>query len=268
MFPIWLLCWIAGISTSSYYRYKKRPLNASSETEDKILDIYIKSGKRAGYRAIRDTLSYKYNLTVNHKKVYRIMRENGISSIVRKKKRMPKEKVILRENILNRSFQAKAPGEKFVTDITYIPTTRTMAYLCTVIDLYNNEPVVWNISTTQDKNLSLETIKTLAKKYNLENSIIHSDQGVHYTNNAYVELLKKLKARQSMSRKGNCWDNAKAESFFAHLKSETIHLMKKRIKDLNEVERMIEQYMDYYINDRPQKALGGLSPRAYSQAMR
>ena len=194
------------------------------------------------------------------------MRENQISSIVRKKHRLPKEAATVKENILNRNFKAIAPGQRFVTDITYIPTVHMMTYLCTVIDLYNNEPVVWNISDSQDKNLSLEAIKNLAAKVNLEDSIIHSDQGVHYTSSAYVELLKNLKVKQSMSRKGNCWDNAKAESFFAHFKSETIHLMKKKIKDLNDVKQITEEYMDYYINERPQKALGGLPPSAYGQA--
>ena len=106
------------------------------------------------------------------------MRENQISSIVRKKHRLPKEATVVKENILNRNFKAIAPGQRFVTDITYIPTVHMMVYLCTVIDLYNNEPVVWNISDSQDKNLSLEAIKTLAAKVNLEDSIIHSDQGI------------------------------------------------------------------------------------------
>lgn len=188
-YPIWLLCEVAGVSRSAYYKYKNKPLKTSTELVEKIIDIYNKSGKRAGYRTIKSILKDKYNLTVNHKKVLLIMQENGIQSIVRKKFR--------------------------------------------------------------------------TSKYNLEGSIIHSDQGVHYTSKAYVDLLKELKVNQSMSRKGNCWDNAKAESFFSHYKCETIYIMGKRIKDLKDVCNITEEYMDYYINQRPQKALRGMSPRAY-----
>jgi putative transposase len=262
-----LLCEISGISKSAYYRYKKKPLKPVSTIEDKVVDIYNKSGKRAGYRTIRDILRHKYKLIVNHKKVQRIMRENQISSIVRKKRRLLRPVATVKDNILCRNFTSEVPGKRFVTDITYIPTMRTMTYLCTVIDLYNNEPVAWNISDSQDKNLSLDAIKKLSAKVNLEDSIIHSDQGVHYTSLAYVELLKDLKVNQSMSRKGNCWDNAKAESFFAHFKSETIHIMKNKIKDLNDIRQITEEYMDYYIHERPQRKLGGVPPSYYGRTV-
>ena len=261
------MCEIAGVSRTAYYRYKKKPLKKLDAVEEKIIDLYHKSGKRAGYRSIKDLLRNKYNLVVNHKKVYRIMRENRLSSIVRKKHRIAKETKILKENLLERDFKTELPGKKYVTDITYIPTRRTMAYLCVVIDLYNREPVVWNISDKQDKHLSLETIKQLSATVNLKGSIVHSDQGVHFTNTAYVELLEALEAEQSMSRKGNCWDNAPAESFFGHFKCETIRLRNKTLEDLNEARQITEEYMDYYINERPQRALGGLPPGAYGKVI-
>ena len=260
------MCEIAGISRSSYYKYKRKTLNKNNKIDKLIIDIYNKSNKRFGYRTIKLALKNDYNLTVNHKKIQRIMKENNIQSVVRRKKfRKPKDKQIIKENILNRDFKASEPGEKFVTDITYIPTQRKMIYLCTIIDLFNNEPVAWNISDSQDKNLSIDTVRILSKKFNLKGSIIHSDQGVHYTNKAYVDLLKELEVVQSMSRKGNCWDNAKAENFFSHYKCETIHIMSKKIKDLNDVIQITEEYMDYYINLRPQKILGGMPPRIYKQ---
>lgn len=264
-YPIWLLCEIAEISRSAYYKYKNKPIKKSTEIEELIVDIHNKSNKRAGYRSIKYMLKNIYNLTVNHKKIQRIMTEKDIQSIIRKKFKKAKEQAITKENLLNRDFKTSEPGKKFVTDITYIPTQRTMTYLCTVIDLFNNEPVAWNISDSQDKSLSIDTIKILSEKYNLEGSIIHSDQGVHYTSKAYVDLLKELKASQSMSRKGNCWDNAKAESFFSHYKCETIHIMSKKIKGIKDVRDITEEYMDYYINQRPQKSLGGIPPRAYKE---
>lgn len=264
-YPIWLLCHVAQVSRSAYYKYKNKPLNRNTKIDELVVDIYNKSNRRAGYRTIKSILKNQYKLVVNHKKIQRIMRENNIQSIIRRKFKKPKEQSIIKENLLNREFKAAKPGTKFATDITYIPTQRKMAYLCTVIDLFNNEPVAWTISDTQDKSLSINTIKVLAKKYNLEGSIIHSDQGVHYTNMTYVGLLKELKVSQSMSRKGNCWDNAKVESFFSHYKCETIHIMGRKIKDINDVRDITEEYMDYYINQRPQKTLGGVPPRAYRE---
>lgn len=264
-YPIWVLCEVAGISRASYYKYKNRKLNKNTEIDKLILDIYNKSNKRFGYRSIKYTLENNYNLTVNHKKIQRIMKENNIQSIVRKKFKKIKEKSIIKKDLLNRDFDSNKPGRKFVTDITYIPTRRKMTYLCTVIDLFNNEPVAWKVSDSQTKSLSIDTIKMLSKKFNLEGSIIHSDQGVHYTNNDYVDMLEELKVKQSMSRKGNCWDNAKAESFFGHYKCETIHIMKNKIKDLYDVKQITEEYMDYYINQRPQKKFGGIPPNLYKQ---
>jgi len=265
--PIWLLCVIAGVSRSSYYKYKKRPAKKDSTIDKLIVDLYNKSNKRAGYRTIKDMLKISHKLTVNHKKVYRIMKEKNIQSKVRRKFKKPKNQSIIKENILNRDFKSTKPGQKFATDITYIPTQRKMIYLSTIIDLFNNEPVAWNLSDSQDKSLSIDTIEILSKKYDLEGSIIHSDQGVHYTNKDYIELLEKLKVKQSMSRKGNCWDNAKVESFFGHFKSETIHIMNRKLKDLNDVKQITEEYMDYYINHRPQKKLGGLPPSLYIQTV-
>ncbi len=123
-----------------------------------------------------------------------------------------------------------------------------MMYLSVVIDLFDNSPVAWNISDTQDKSLSINTIKILAAKYNLNGAIIHSDQGVHYTNKEYISLLEELGVNQSMSRKGNCWDNAVAESFFSHFKCESIYLMKNKIRYPKDVIDITEEYIDYYIN--------------------
>ena len=264
-YPVWLLCEIAEVNRSAFYKYKNKPLKNPDKIENIIIDIFKKSNKRAGYRTIKYILKNKYNRTVNHKKVQRIMREKGLYSIVRKKNKKAQEQLTIKEDLLCRDFTSTKPGKKFVTDITYIPTSRKMFYLCTIIDLFNKEPVAWNISDTQDRYLSINTIKQLTAKFDLEGSIIHSDRGVHYTNNDYVALLEKLKVNQSMSRKGNCWDNAPAESFFSHYKCESIYLMKNQIKDFNDVERITKEYMNYYINERPQKSLGGLSPKGYIQ---
>src|SRR6056297_2862343 len=207
-FPITLLTKIAGVSRSAYYRYKNKPKPITTKIEKLVIDIYRKSGKRKGYRPITDTLRNKYHLIVNKKKVLRIMQENNIQSVISKKCKPKVENATYKENILKRDFESDTPYKKLVTDITYIPTRRQMVYLCIIQDLFNNEPVAWTISDQQDKSLSVDTIKKLSRKCSLRGTLIHSDQGVHYTNKEYVTLLEKLSVTQSMSRKGNCWDRS------------------------------------------------------------
>ena len=235
-FPTKLLCNIAGVSRASFYRFKKKPLKNVSEIDKMIEGIFKKSGKRFGYRKVTDVLRNQYSLKINHKKVQRIMFENGFKSIVRPKYKVKNEERISFPNILNRDFYVSMPNKKFATDITYIPTRTKMMYLSAVVDLYDNYPVAWKLSDSQDKFLSVDTIKKLSSKIDLNGCTIHSDQGIHYTNKEYVSLLKKHNVTQSMSRKGNCWDNACAESFFSQYKCECIYLYKNRIKSPKDVE--------------------------------
>lgn len=262
-YPTTLLCSIAGISRASFYRFKKQPLKNASEIDKMIEEIFKKSGKRFGYRRVTDVLRNQYSLKINHKKVQRIMLEKGFKSIVRPKYKVKNEERISFPNILNRDFSVSMPNKKFATDITYIPTRTKMMYLSAVVDLYDNYPVAWKLSDSQDKFLSVDTIKKLSSKVDLNGCTIHSDQGIHYTNKEYVSLLKKHNVTQSMSRKGNCWDNACAESFFSQYKCECIYLYKNRIKSPKDVEELTKEFFDYYINFRPQARLGGLTPAQY-----
>jgi transposase InsO family protein len=209
-------------------------------------------------------LKSEYGLIVNHKKIRRIMKMHELKSIVRPKYKKPsQDDVFVKPNILNRDFKASRPFEKLVTDITYIPTPYKMMYLSTVIDLYDNYPVAWHLSENADKSLSIDTIKKLP---DVKGAVLHSDRGVQYTNKDFRNLLDQLGIRQSMSRKGNCWDNACAESFFSQYKSECIYLNKKRLKGPSDVFEVTAEYFDYYINQRPQKKLGGLTPSEYRLA--
>lgn len=263
-YPIGLLCQIAGISRDSYYKYKNRPSKITDNLEEKILRIYEKSGKRFGYRPIKSKLKEEYNLIVNHKKVLRIMRKLGIQSIVRrKKKKMIEDVQGVKENILNRDFTADKRGQKYVTDITYIPTQSSMQYMCIIMDLYDSKIVSRVISEKQDKWITINAIKQLVKKVDLKGALIHSDQGVQYRSIKYIELLEKLEVTQSMSRKGNCWDNAKAENFFSHFKCEELYLHERHLSGYNEVFDIANNYIEYYNTYRPQKRLGGLPPVKY-----
>jgi transposase InsO family protein len=189
---------------------------------------------------------------------------HDLKSIVRPKyKKPPQDDIFIKPNILKRDFKASKPYEKLVTDITYIPTPHKMMYLSTVIDLFDNYPVAWYLSDTPDRSLSIDTIKKLP---NMEGAVLHSDRGIHYTNKDFISLLDLLGIRQSMSRKGNCWDNACAESFFSQYKSECIYLNKSRLRRSSDVIEVTAEYFDYYINQRPQKKLGGLTPSEYRLA--
>lgn len=258
------MCSIVSVSRASYYKYLKSDCK-SSNIDNIVIDIFNKTGKKAGYRTIKMLLNSRYALSVNHKKVQRIMRENGLKSIVRPKICKFTEQRQIKDNILSRDFIAAKPNQKYVTDITYIPIRNGMMYLSTVIDLYDNYPVVWLLSDCIDKQISINTMKQLSMKFDLNNVIIHSDQGIHYSNKEYVELLKSLGVKQSMSRKGNCWDNAPAESFFSQYKCECIYLQKSKLTSQFNVREITEEYLDYYINDRPQKRLNGLSPGMFRE---
>ena len=194
------------------------------------------------------------------------MRELGIKSITRRKKKKVSDGALgVKDNLLNRNFTAKKKGVKYVTDITYIPTRSKMTYLCVIMDLYDGEIVSRVVSDKQNKKIVIHAVKKLAKKANLSGAIIHSDQGAQYRSIEYIELLEKLGVKQSMSRKGNCWDNAKAENFFSHFKCEEIYLYDRQIVDLNEVKSIVNNYLSYYNSYRPQKRLGGLPPIKYTE---
>ena len=168
------------------------------------------------------------------------------------------------DNLVNREFKDHGPRTILLTDITYIfYKNHKKAYLSTIKDAYTNEILAYKLSGTLDISFVLDTVKMLIKKHGKElnsDTTLHSDQGIHYTSIEYQKLLKKHKIKQSMSRRGNCWDNAPQESFFGHMKDE---LLFKHLNDLKAVSKAIDDYMDYYNNFRPQWGLAKLTPSEY-----
>jgi transposase InsO family protein len=247
-------------------------LNSKDAVKNKeLLDIMTFESQRLsrtyGYRRMKILLAQKYSVCVNHKKLRRLMKQYNLLAIIRRKKnnkmyRKGKEGSIA-PNLLNRCFQANNPGEKYATDITYIPIPNGMTYLSAAIDLYNNEVVEYKVSKSSDASLSVDVIKALKNKRNVKGSIIHSDQGIHYTNNEYAGLLKELGIHQSMSRKGNCWDNACMESFFGHFKCECVKIQKKALKSFRDVVEIVDYYIDFYNNERIQSRLNKMAPIEY-----
>lgn len=201
---------------------------------------------------------------MNHKKIQRIMKKYGLTAMVRKKnpyKQMMKKSLEHRTfpNKLKREFHQILPFKVFCTDITYIPFLSRFAYLSVVKDIASGEVVAWNLSLSLEVALVTETVKNIQLD-SYENIMIHSDQGFHYTNPAYIEIVKELKMIQSMSCKGKCIDNAPIESFFGHMKDELDY---KSCQSFEQLRFAINEYMRYYNYERKQWTRKKMTPVAY-----
>lgn len=268
-FPIKLLCDIAGVSKSGYYKWFKRQLFLSEkQVEDigikkKILECHIKFKGIYAYRRIQTWLRLKQNICINHKRVQRLMGELGIRAVIRKKRPYfgKKESFVISDNHLNRDFYASEPNQKWVTDITYLGFNGQKLYLSAIKDLYNNEIIAYEISRRNDLKLVMDTLKKARKKRKVKGILLHSDQGYQYTSHQYNERIKKYKMKVSMSRKGNCWDNACMENFFSHFKSECFNLY--TFRTVVEVKFVVQQYIRFYNHQSFQKKLNNLSPYQY-----
>ncbi|MCF6409120.1 IS3 family transposase, partial [Pseudalkalibacillus salsuginis] len=170
---------------------------------------------------------------------------------------------VLFPNVLNREFYAEKPYQKLVTDITYVRVGDSFSFLSAVLDLYNNEIVAWELSDRNDLELVTDTLKQLEGKSFHKDALIHSDQGFQYTTNSYDKQLTNLKVRGSHSRRGNCHDNACIECFYSHLKTEKLYFNKPKTKE--EALQAIQEYIDFYNNDRFQEKFNGLSPIEYRE---
>jgi len=263
------LCEIAGVSRSGYYKWGKRQKHPSQkQLEDEQLKIKIEECHKKrkgiyGYRRVKVWLKRKYKLNINHKRVQRLMREMGICAVIRKKRPYygKKEPYVISDNHLNREFHASKPNEKWVTDSTYLIFNGQKLYLSAIKDLYNNEIVAYHIRPRNDIQLVLDILKKAIKKRNVNGLLLHSDQGFQYTSRQYNNLLKRYNIKASMSRKGNCLDNACMENFFSHFKAECFHLYSFRTAE--EVKDAVHQYIRFYNHQRFQKKLNNLSPYEY-----
>jgi len=202
---------------------------------------------------------------MNHKKIQRIMRKYELLAKVRKRnpyKAIMKKRMEHRvfPNKLQRMFDQVVPFKVFCTDITYIPCQSAFAYLSVVKDIASGEVVAWNLSRGLEEALVLDTIRNMPRVQS--DTMIHSDQGFHYTNPQYIEAVKELKMVQSMSGKGNCIDNAPVESFFGHMKDELDY---KSCKIFEELRLKIDEYMRYYNYERKQWTRNKMSPVQYRE---
>lgn len=272
------LCKISDVSRSGFYRYFSEKAIATrkfKEDKDEILRENIlkafnfKNRKTKGARQIKMVLKGEFNLVYNLKRIRRIMRKYNIKCTIRKAnayRRMmkaTKEHTVL-PNLLNREFKQGIPKKVLLTDITYLTYNNSKrAYLSTIKDSSTNEIVAHNISTSLKIDIVLDTIDILIENTGdslCKDGFIHSDQGVHYTSPKFQKKVKLIGLGQSMSRRGNCWDNAPQESFFGHFKDEIDF---KNCNNLDELKKEIDEYMQYYNNYRYQWNLNKMTPTQY-----
>jgi putative transposase len=174
--------------------------------------------------------------------------------------------VRIAENLLNRHFHADAPNQKWVTDVTWIPVGGQALFLSVIMDLFNNEIVAFHMSSRNDNELVLNTVrKALEKRRDVSGTILHSDRGFQYTSYDYHNMLAQFSLRPSMSRRGNCLDNASIESFFSHLKTEA--LQHHHIQDPEQAQIIIQRYIRFYNEERLQLKLNKLTPVEYRRQL-
>lgn len=265
------LCDLAGVSRSGFYKWlKNEPNRERKETQDLTDFMLIKRafnyrGYKKGARSIHMVLLHR-GIVMNVKKIRRLMKKYGLSCPIRRpssyRNYYQENKVF--SNTLNRNFK-QAPRKVLLTDITYLIYAHGHCYLSTVIDAMTREVLAYRVSDSLEIQFVLDTVEELVEKYACQlddSTIIHSDQGVHYTSKMFIEKIRTVGIIQSMSRRGNCWDNSPQENFFGHLKDE-IKLFVSQAKTPKEVQQIVEDWIDYYNNERYQWDLLKLSPVQY-----
>ena len=261
-YKITALIEVAGLPRSSYYYYVSQFEKADkySKIREKVKDVFHEHKGRYGYRRITAELRNR-NITINHKTVQRLMKEENLVCRVRMKKYKSYKGEVgkIAPNLLERNFQTTAPNQKWVTDVTEFSLFGQKLYLSPLLDLHSQDIVSYTLSDSPKLLMVTDMInKAFAQIPDDTNLILHSDQGWHYQHKHYQQTLKKKGVRQSMSRKGNCLDNSVMENFFGHLKSELLYLQK-----FDSIDHFIAElidYLDYYNNRRIKTKLKGLPP--------
>lgn len=264
------------MSRSGYYRWlntiEKRKLRELQDYADfqLILNAYNYRSFKKGARSIYMRLKNDHDTVMNLKKIRRLMKKYHLECPIRKpnpRRQTMKEMRTnaVADNLLKREFREHGPRRVLLTDITYIPYKGIFCYLSVIKDAYTKEILAHVLSESLAVDFVLETIHQLISIHGISLSaetMIHSDQGSHYTSVSFRELLKNVNLRQSMSRRGNCWDNAPQESLFGHMKEELADRM-KTWKEFSEVRSDIDDWVDYYNNDRYQWGLNQLTPTEF-----
>ena len=262
--PVQLMCRVLGVAPSGYYEWLKHPISNRAREDARLLRLIRASfvASHGVYGAPRVFLDLREaGETCSKHRVARLMRENGLRALhgYRTRRVSVNKPAVLIPNILKREFTVTQPNRVWVTDITYIRTWQGWLYLAVVMDLYSRRIVGWATRATIHRELVLDAVLMAVRRRRPRNALIHSDQGTQYGSDAWRRFCKTNHLEPSMSRRGNCWDNAVAESFFSSLKKERI---KKRVyKDRDTATRDIADYIEsFYNRTRRHSHLSGVSP--------
>jgi transposase InsO family protein len=272
-FSVQRMCQLLNVTTDAFYAWQRRGLSFRAIEDQRILEqitaIRTENRKKREYGSPRLTDDLKdAGFTCGHNRVARIMRENDIYAETRKKHRYKVQKnndQQIAENILDRNFSPDEPNRAWATDITYIWTQKGWAYLCVFIDLFSKMVVGWTVSKNPNTDLVLKAFgRGLRNRSTSMGMIVHSDRGCQYTSIRFCDTVSGLNFRQSMSRKGNCWDNACVESFFGHFKAAVV--VGHAFQDIDELELAVFDYIEgFYNRERRHAACGNLSPVKYEE---
>lgn len=264
------LCEALGVTRSAYYAWDERPESRRSirhkELTERVREEYFSNHRIPGAVKIAKKL-HTPEEPIGRKLVGKIMRENGWKSKVCKKYKATtnsNHQLPVAENLLNREFEADRPNQKWVSDITYIPTDEGWLYLAGILDLYGREPVGWAMGERMTKELVIRALRQAkGRRGNPKNVLAHSDRGSQYCSRDYQKELEKDGFICSMSRKGNCWDNAPMESFWGKLKQEWLN--DRRFRTRKDAMNAVFWYMEvYYRNYRLHETNGYQTPQAYT----
>jgi len=266
-----IMCEILSVSRSGFYAWCKRP-ESRRQRENKRLGALIKvsfekSRQTYGYRRVRKDLQMQSEICSEYR-VSQLMKKHDLRAKARKKFKITtdsKHNKPIHENLLCRQFNATTPNQRWVSDITYIPTTEGWLYLAVMMDLYSRRIVGWSMSNRLQESLVINAMRMSLFRRKVKSSLLlHSDRGSQYASDNFQNLLKENSINCSMSRKGNCWDNAAMESFFHTLKVECIN--HENFKTRDEAKKVIFDYIEVFYNkQRRHSYLNYLSPVQFEE---
>jgi len=272
-FPVLKVCQVMSVSRSGYYSWCSRKPSNRKLKNNEIL-IKIKQSHNNNYKSYGSPRIYSdlqdQEIQVSENTVAKIMKENNIRAKFYKKYIITTDsnhKYPIASNLLNRNFKASRANEKWASDITYVWLNNQWVYLCVVIDLFSRKIVGWSLSRNIDTNLLIDSFLMAVTIRKPPNGLIfHSDRGIQYASDAFRKLLKLYGMQQSMSRKGNCWDNSCVESYFKSLKSEFLYHC--TYTKFTELQTLIFEYIESFYNTRRKHSyLGYVSPLQFEEKL-
>lgn len=271
-FRIQTMCDLFFVSRAGFYAWRKRPECQRKRDDRRFLALIRASFKKGretyGYRRIHDDFRDSNEPCGKHR-IARLMRENGIRPKTRRKFKVTtdsKHNKPIHENHLARQFSASEPNQRWVSDITYVPTVEGWLYLAVIMDLFSRKIVGWSMSHRLKESIVLDALRMALFRRKISSKLLlHSDRGSQYASDNFQQLLRENGIECSMSRKGNCWDNAAMESFFHSLKTECVH--HERYQTHDEAKKSVFDYIEVFYNrERKHSYLGYKSPGQYELA--